>query len=264
MLYNSGPSVEDGSSIRGGQGNIAGTTGLVLPTTTSDANCSGGGSSFYPASYSSSLGGTTSQSHGLGSAASASSSASNRAQLGQYCQPGTHQQHYPGQGQGPLSQGYQPQPHVTVSYAGAYNPSSVGVGGGVVGSAGKGPLHPAQNPHWTHRHGHHHHPSSTASSAKQHHSWMANYHGFVTPLRWVSYSLTFVDQTWFVDGKRSAQNYRALNGFHDIPDFSTDFLRQKYLENGGSSVDACFNVYRCAKDIKFGNLHLRYAPIRFP
>lgn len=188
MLYNSGPSVEDGgSSVRGaGQGNVASTTGLVLPTTTPDANCSGAGSSFlnpqqYPTSYSSSLGGVGATSGGLGSssASASSSAAQHRAQhaLGQYCQPGTHQQHYPA-GQGLQTQGYQPQPHVTVSYAGAYSPS-VGVGGGV----GEGPLHPAQNPHWTHRHGHHHHPSSAAASAKQHHSWMANYHGFVTPIR---------------------------------------------------------------------------------
>ena len=191
MLYNSGPSVEDGgSSVRGaGQGNVAGTTGLVLPTTTSDANCSGAGSSFlnpqqYLTSYSSSLGGVGATSGGLGSSSASASSSVAQHALGQYCQPGTHQQHYPA-GQGLQTQGYQPQPHVTVSYAGAYSPS-VGVGGGVGGvvvPGGKGPLHPAQNPHWTHRHGHHHHPSSTAASAKQHHSWMANYHGFVTPIR---------------------------------------------------------------------------------
>ena len=211
MLYNSGPSIEDGSSgIRGWQGNIAGTTtasvaaiaGLVLPTATSDANCSGGiregDAAFlnpqFPG-FSPSLATDLSTNGGLGlnsatSSSSLSSSSSSRTQqpgqgLGQFCQPGTHQQYFPAGASG-HSQGYQPQPHVTVSYAGAYNPSvGVGGGGGVV--VGKGPLHAAQNPHWTHRHHPHHHPgsnaSSSASSAKQHHSWMANYHGFVTPIR---------------------------------------------------------------------------------
>ena len=224
MLYNSGPSVEDGSSgIRGGQGNIAGTTtttsaaaipaGLVvLPTATSDATCSGGiregNAAFlnpqFPG-FSPSLatgGADLSTNGGLGltsptsSSSLSSSSSSSRTQqpgqgLGQFCQPGTHQQYFPTAIAG-HSQGYQPQPHVTVSYAGAYNPSvGVGGGGGVV--VGKGPLHAAQNPHWTHRHHpghpHHHHPGASASasasvsSAKQHHSWMANYHGFVTPIR---------------------------------------------------------------------------------
>ena len=225
MLYNSGPSVEDGSSgIRGGQVNIAGTTStttaaaiaaglVVLPTATSDATCSGGiregNAAFlnpqFPG-FSPSLaagGADLSTNGGLGltsptsSSSLSSSSSSSRTQqpgqgLGQFCQPGTHQQHFP-TGTAGHSQGYQPQPHVTVSYAGAYNPS-VGVGGGGGGVVvGKGPLHAAQNPHWTHRHHpgypHHHHPGASASasasvsSAKQHHSWMANYHGFVTPIR---------------------------------------------------------------------------------
>lgn len=217
MLYNrSGPRrVEDGGiSVRGVVGQSGGAThlggthssGLGLPTTSDAANCSsasatvGSGSYLnqqqYPsynrhttAANSSPVGGTT-------DIHSDSTATANRGQqsqgLGQFCQPGTHQ-HYPGALTGGQP-GYEPQPHVTVSYAGAYNPA-VGVGGG---QGSKGPLHAAQNPHWTHRQHHHpHHPAAATTNslspaaaaaavtaaAKHHHSWMANYHGFITPIR---------------------------------------------------------------------------------
>ncbi len=98
------------------------------------------------------------------------------------CHPG---QHFPGVslsassgvvgGGGGVTQNtvYEPQPHVTVSYA-AYPAPGAGVAAGVV------PLLPGQNPHhpaWSL------HRNPAATPAKQHHSWMANYHGFVQSVR---------------------------------------------------------------------------------